>query len=193
MQEKKTTLRALTLQALFVALIIVGTFIRLPIPYIPITLQSMVVIMAGLMLGPRRGSLAVTAYVLLGLVGLPVFSKGGGLAYVVQPTFGYILGFIAAAALAAWLSRPTKLGLALSQPASFARLLGASLAALVLLYVIGVAYFYLISAFYLGQHLSLWTIVLHGFLLVLPGDVITCILGVILTRKLWPKVAAYWR
>lgn len=55
------------------------------------------VTLAGMLLGSRRGSLAVAVYVAVGLAGIPVFAAGGGIQYVFRPSFGYLLGFIAAA------------------------------------------------------------------------------------------------
>ena len=49
--------------------------------------------LAGLLLGSKRGTISVVAYMLLGLAGLPIFSEGGGLWYVFKPSFGYIIGF----------------------------------------------------------------------------------------------------
>ena len=90
--------------ALFVVLMIVSAYIRIPIPYVPITFQTVVAVLAGLLLGAKWGTASVAVYIFMGLLGLPVFSGGGGFAYVLQLTFGYILGF-AAAAFAAGLAR----------------------------------------------------------------------------------------
>lgn len=60
---------------LFTALIAVGAFIKIPIPVVPFTLQYLFTMLAGLLLGSRRGSLSVIAYVILGLAGLPIFSE----------------------------------------------------------------------------------------------------------------------
>ena len=64
--------------ALFTALIAVGAFIRVPVPVVPFTLQYLFTMLAGLLLGPRLGTIAVGTYVLLGLVGVPIFAQGGG-------------------------------------------------------------------------------------------------------------------
>ena len=68
---------------------------------VPITLQTFAVILAGLVLGARRGGLATLLYVVLGLAGLPIFSGGvGGVAVLAGPSVGYLLAFPFAAALA---------------------------------------------------------------------------------------------
>src|SRR4051794_25662019 len=68
---------------------------------VPITLQTFAVILAGLVLGWRRGGLAALLYVALGLAGLPIFAEGtGGLVVLSKPSVGYLLAFPFAAALA---------------------------------------------------------------------------------------------
>ena len=92
--------RELVWAALFSALIAVGAFIKIPLGVVPLTLQLFFVILAGLLLGARLGFIAVFTYVAIGLLGIPVFTRGGGIGYVLQPTFGYILGFCFAAFVA---------------------------------------------------------------------------------------------
>ena len=60
---------------LFTALIAVGAFIKIPIPVVPFTLQYLFTMMAGLLLGPKLGAMAVTFYMLLGLIGLPILRR----------------------------------------------------------------------------------------------------------------------
>ena len=64
--------------SLFTALIAVGAFIKIPIPFVPFTLQFLFTTLAGLLLGSKMGAVSVIAYMVLGLVGLPIFSEGGG-------------------------------------------------------------------------------------------------------------------
>ena len=80
--------------ALFTALICAGAFIKIPTPLLPVTFQSLFVTLAGLLLGGKKGALSVGVYVFIGLLGIPVFTEGGGLSYILKPTFGYLLGFI---------------------------------------------------------------------------------------------------
>lgn len=72
---------------------------------IPITFQTLAVMLTGLMLGPARGFAAVGLYTLLGLAGLPIFSQGrSGLGILAGPSAGYIIAFPIAAAMVGWLA-----------------------------------------------------------------------------------------
>ena len=84
---------------LFAALTALGAFLRVPLPYVPFTLQYFFCALSGFLLGPRGGFASQGIYLVLGLAGLPVFTAGGGPAYVFQPSFGYLLGFLVAAPL----------------------------------------------------------------------------------------------
>jgi len=83
---------------LFAALTAVAAFVRVPLEPVPFTLQPLVVLLAGAVLRPRLALGSQLTYLAVGLVGLPVFTQGGGPAYVLQPTFGFLVGF----AVAAW-------------------------------------------------------------------------------------------
>ena len=73
-----THLRNHILCAIFTALIAIGAFIRIPVPVVPFTLQFLFTTLAGVLLGSRLGALSVTIYIVLGLMGVPVFAEGGG-------------------------------------------------------------------------------------------------------------------
>ena len=60
--------------SLFVALIVVGAFIKIPVPVVPFTLQLLFTMMAGLLLGGKLGAVSVGVYILMGLLGLPIFA-----------------------------------------------------------------------------------------------------------------------
>jgi biotin transport system substrate-specific component len=93
----------LTLAAMFVALMAIGANISTIAPFlhvggVPITLQTFFAILAGAILGSRLGSIAMIVYMLVGLVGVPVFADfTGGLSIIIRPTFGFILSYILAA------------------------------------------------------------------------------------------------
>jgi biotin transport system substrate-specific component len=79
--------------------------VRLPFSPVPITAQTLAVLLVGALLGSRRGAWSMLAYLGQGLIGLPVFATGAsGPAYVLGPTGGYLLGFVAAAYLTGWLA-----------------------------------------------------------------------------------------
>ncbi|MDY0288324.1 MAG: biotin transporter BioY [Sphaerochaeta sp.] len=95
-------IRKTVLTALFASLIIVGAYIRFPLPPVPITLQTLFVITASLLGGTAIGIRSVAIYLLLGAVGLPVFTAGGGLGILLGPTGGFLFGLLPAALLAGW-------------------------------------------------------------------------------------------
>ena len=94
------------------ALVVLGSLlitasdkVQVPLWPVPVTMQSLVVLLVGMAYGTRLGAATVLAYLAQGLAGLPVFAgAGAGLAYVAGPTGGYLLGFLLAAACAGWLA-----------------------------------------------------------------------------------------
>ena len=93
-------LKNMVYAALMAALTAAGAYIAIPIGPVPIVLQNLFVMLAGLLLGGRWGLISVGVYLLAGAVGLPVFAGGtGGVGKFVGPTGGYLLGFAAAAYL----------------------------------------------------------------------------------------------
>jgi biotin transport system substrate-specific component len=89
----------MALVSLAAVLTAAGGKISVPLPFgpVPMTLQTAVVLGSGVLLGARRGAAAMTLYMLLGIVGLPVFANGGGIQSVLSPSFGFVIGFIPAA------------------------------------------------------------------------------------------------
>lgn len=97
--------RAVVLVALGTALMALSAKVNLPLPYVPMTLQTLVVLMIGAAYGWRLGSATMVAYLVEGALGAPVFAGPiGGIAPLVGPTAGYLFGFIAAAFVTGWLA-----------------------------------------------------------------------------------------
>ncbi len=182
MEAKKTVdVKMLVLSALFTALIAVGAFIRIPIPLWPFTLQTLFTTMAGLMLGPRYGTLACTAYMVLGLIGLPIFTGGGGPQYVFHPTFGCIVGFaVGAFAAGSIVSRAKK--------KSFGIYLAAGLADMAIVYIIGMAWFWCVKAFYMNDPIGVWTLFVTCFLPTIGVDVLKALAAAALAVNVAPAV-----
>lgn len=178
---KNLKAKDLVMCSLFVALIIVGTFIRVPIPVLPFTLQLLFTMLAGLLLGPELGATAVVVYIILGLIGLPVFTEGGGFAYVLKPSFGYIIGFAFGAYATGKIANKDK------RP-DMKRLLKANFVGLAIVYIMGMVYYYFISNFYLGSPIGVKAIIIYCFLLAVPGDIVLCFLGAFLGKRLIPVI-----
>ena len=161
------------------ALTAIGAFLKIPIGITSITLQFMFTAMAGILLGAKDGSISQIVYILIGLIGFPVFTMGGGFSYVLQPTFGFLLGLIPAAAVIGGLSRRS------SSPVRLALACGAGLA---VLYAVGVPYMALILNGYLGKGISAPALLWSGMLIYLPGDAakiaVTALLCPVLRRRI---------
>ena len=166
--------------AIFVALMVVSAFIRIPFPLVPLTFQTVVAVLAGLLLGPVYGTAAVGVYIFMGLIGLPVFTSGGGFAYVVQPTFGYILGFAAAAFVAGALCGRGK-----AAQITLRGALLASVAGFLVNYLVGVPYFLLIWHFYMHNG-GVWQAAVTYNLIYLPKDLALCLLAGFLAWRVRP-------
>lgn len=137
--------RALAAIALMAALTAVGAWIRIPFPYVPVTLQMSFVYLAGVWLGARRGALAQFVYISAGLIGFPIFAKGGGPHYLLEPSFGYICGFLPAAFAAGFITQNNS---------SYLGYLAAATAALLLVYIPGIIWLYIALNHILGQDIA---------------------------------------
>lgn len=97
--------RGAVLAALGTGLLTLSAKINLPLPYVPMTLQTLVVLLIGAAYGWRLGGITVMAYLAAGAIGLPAFAGPiGGLAPLIGPTAGYLFGFVVAAVIVGWLS-----------------------------------------------------------------------------------------
>ena len=164
--------RKLVYTALFAALTAAGAFLRIPLGVSSITLQFLFTAMAGVLLGAGGGALSQAVYVALGLLGLPIFTAGGGFGYVLQPTFGFLLGLIPAAWVIGRLARSTR---------SFWRIALAALAGLAVLYAVGLPYMAMILNGYMGKGMDLSAILWAGMLPFLPGDALKILVTALLT------------
>ncbi len=173
---KKKTLYSMVLTAIFAALTAVGAFLRIGVSPVSFTLQVFFTCMAGTLLGPYWGAASQAIYVLLGLVGLPIFTEGGGLMYVAKPTFGFLLGLIPMAFLVGLLSKPKKT----TGMRRFWRLMMAGGVGLVALYAVGLPYLY----FALGGAWSIGKTIVSGCLVFLPFDLLKLICSALLGTKL---------
>ena len=158
------------------ALLVLGSRIAVPLPGnpVPFTLQTLAVLLAGGALGLRRGALASALFLVLGVAGLPVFAESrSGLAVVTGATGGYLVGFIAAAALVGWLAE-------LGWDRHLGGSVGMNLLGILAIYLVGVPWLAVTAAVPLGEAVRL------GLLPFLAGD------GVKLLVAAGAFPAAWW-
>ncbi len=156
--------------SIFAVLTAVGARLIVPLPLVPFTLQTLVCMLAGLLLGPRKGAASQALYMAMGLIGIPVFTAAAGPAAVLMPSFGYIIGFIGCA----WLCGRLR-DMFLERYGSVTRLqcFAAAMAGVAVVYIIGVAYLYAILNFWVKSGGATFFKVLSiGFLSTIGGDVV---------------------
>lgn len=175
--KKKINVLDLVMCALFAAMTAIGAFIQVPLPHLDyFTLQFLFVILSGIFLGPKLGAASIAAYVLLGLSGVPIFAAGGGIAYILRPSFGYLVAFIGASFVTGFICKKLKAD-------SFPKYLAATLGGFVVTYAIGLVYEYLMASLYLGEQTTLWIILLDCFPIDMPCDLLLCCLAAFIGKR----------
>ena len=165
------TTRLLTLSALLCALCAVLSQIQIPLPPVPVSLSLLAVHLCGALLGPRWGTAAISCYVALGAVGLPVYAGFcGGMSVLFGPTGGFLFGYI----LCAWIVGT------LTHRSGFSRraLMSAMAAGTLLCYALGAAWFMLTTGTDLAGSL---TVCVLPFI---PGDLLKIALAAMLCMRL---------
>lgn len=175
---RQSSTLSLVMIAMFAALTAIGAFIKIPLPVVPFTLQIVFVFLAGSLLGSRNGFLSQVVYISVGLVGLPVFTQGGGITYVLQPTFGYLIGFACGAYVIGKVierfDNPTRKHFIL------AHLIG-----VVVIYTIGVPYLYAALNFWMDASTSFAHVFLIGFLNTIVVDIGLAVFLAVLAERLY--------
>lgn len=168
--NERTKTKQYILCALFVAFSAICAQIVIPIQPVPITLGTLAILMAGAMLGPKYGAMAVLVYVLLGLVGVPVFSMGrAGVSIIAGPSGGFVMSWVFVAAVTGWLA--DRLG------RSYPSLVIAMIAGTIVCYILGVGWFMFLTG------TGLWPALVACMFPFLPGDTAKIIVGAFLVRR----------
>ena len=157
-----------------------GAYVAIPIPgtAVPLTLQPLFIILAGAVLGPWGGAGAMASYLAVGMWGAPVFSfGGGGLAWLMGPTGGYLIAAPAAAFLVGYITRGSS--------SRIHRALGLALG-VGILYLGGVSQLLLLTGQELGPVLA------TGVLPFLLGDLIKVFLALLLLERLQSRNLGRW-
>lgn len=152
--------------ALFPALIVATIWISIPMAGAPITLQTLFVLLAGLLLGAKRGALSMVIYLLLGAIGLPVFAGfSGGLGVIAGPTGGFLLSFPIAAYAIGYLKEKT------------GKLTISAIVATVIIYLIGIPWLAIQLGMSIGAAASIMVVYI-------PGDLIKILAAVVIANRL---------
>ncbi len=163
--------KSLVYIGLFSALIAIGAFIKITFLIVPITLQTLFVVSAGLILNKKEALYSVLLYLFIGLIGIPVFARGGGLNYIYQPTFGYLIGFMLCVIFIGQFKEKIDNKLVLS------------LIGMLIIYVMGMIYFAFIQYTIHQKSYELNWIIFNLFLIFLPGDILSCIVATEVSKR----------
>lgn len=169
----------LTMIAIFASLTAIGAFIKIPLPIVPFTLQYFFCALGAMILGSKKGALSQILYVVMGLIGIPIFTQGGGIQYIFNLTFGYLIGFILGAFLIGKIIENIK-------KITLGKVLATCILGLIIICLFGAMHMYIIYNFYLGQVIGIWKIINIGILAFLPGDLLLSIIISIVGVKVIP-------
>jgi len=168
----KINIRQMTLVSLFAALTAVGAFISIPLYPIPLSLQSLFTLLAAMILGSVMGALSQIIYVLLGVIGLPVFAGfKAGIGILFGPTGGFLLGFIISAYIIGKIVELKK-----EKNIFYYFLVG--IIGTIILYIIGITQLSLVTGIGIEKAITV------GMLPFLPGDILKIIAASFIASKL---------
>lgn len=173
--------RNMILCAFFTALIAIGAFIRIPLPITVFTMQFIFVLLSGLILGPKFGALSCILYLVIGLIGFPIFSEGGGPAYLLKPTFGYLIAFAITSFIVGLMRK--KVG-----TDSIPKLFVICLIGMFITYLLGTLYTYFILNFVAKTPTPYWACVASLFPVVAVKDVVSCFVSAATAKKISKKM-----
>ena len=180
--KRKNLIVTLTLSALFCTLICVGSYIRIPMPnMMPMTLQTFFVLLTALMLPTKASVLTNITYIALGLIGLPIFSGGGGLGYVLMPNFGFIIGFLISTVIISVITESLK-------KRNLWQYIAISMFGIIIIYIIGILYFAFITNVYNNNNYSAIWFIQTIFLPFLPKEIVCIVLASLSAYKIRPYI-----
>lgn len=176
MKREVLSLQGMAYSAMFGAITAVGAYIVIPLPLVPITLQTFFVSLAPALLGGALGALSQIIYVLIGVIGLPVFAGGkAGFGVLIGPTGGYLIGFIVGAYIIGKL-------IELKEEPGFLWMASAMIIGHIALYTLGVAQLMLVANLSLGKAVAV------GVIPTLPGGIIKILAAAFIAGRLRKKI-----
>ncbi len=158
--------------------------VTIPLPYVPITGQTLGVILVGAALGAKRGAASLATYLVAGLAGAPIFAEfGGGPGMVLEPSFGFIIGFIPSAFVAGWMAER-------AWDRKFILALLGFIAASALPFVVGVPYMAWVLNSIMGLGLDFAGVMNAGLIPFIPGGIVKAAIAAGLIPLAWKGVRA---
>lgn len=173
---KRLSTKDLVQIALLTSMLSVASVFVIPIGPVPITLQVFFFLLIPALMGPFKGTLSILLYILLGLIGFPVFAGGsGGFQSILSPAFGYIIGAVFVSLI---------VGKLYQYKTSSLYRISTMFIGILVLYVVGVSYQYFIMNIYLQTPITLQTIFLTNLTTFLPIDMIKAFTAGIVCQRL---------
>lgn len=171
------TIKRIAIDSIFLALLIVSTYISIPLSDISLTLQVLVVLLLALILPFIDAEIIIIIYILMGLIGIPVFSNfSGGIAKIFTPSFGFIISFIFVPIIIKLLS-------IMKIKNDIFKTFIISFITLVFIYIIGILYLFIIRSVY---EINIMSFIIVSFLPLFPFDIIKVVIVSFITKKLKP-------
>ena len=171
------TIKRIAIDSIFLALLIVSTYISIPLSDISLTLQVLVVLLLALILPFIDAEIIIIIYILMGLFGIPVFSNfSGGISKIFTPSFGFIISFIFVPII-------IKLLALIKIKKESLKTFIISLITLIFIYIIGILYLFVIRSVY---EVNIMSFIIVSILPLLPFDIIKVVMVSFITRKLKP-------
>lgn len=156
-------------------LLVVCAKVSIPFGFIPLTLQTLAVILCGLLLNRKQIIFTFSTYLLAGLCGLPVFANGGGFAYVLQPSFGFLLSF----PIAAYMLSANK-----KHFDTLFKMMIYAIFALLIIYTIGALYMYVIFINVLMINKNIIDVLTIGVLPFVFNDTVSTMCACVLAQRI---------
>ena len=167
----------LILSGLFTALTALGAWLKIPFYPVPLTLQTLFTMLAGSLLAPQYAAVSQIVYLLLGLIGFPIFANGGGLGYIFQPTFGYLLSLPVAAFF-------ISLMLSIKKTDNILYLFAINFFSVIIILLFGALWLYFSINFFLHKTFTMQNALYSGVFLFLPGGLIKALMATVIAKAL---------
>lgn len=171
--KKKITVRDLSYASLFAALTGILGYLTIPLPFspVPITGQTLAVMLAGCVLTPIQAGLSILTFLLMGVIGIPVFSGGrAGIGVIAGPSGGYLIGFLVGAVIISLIARRSRNFLVL--------LMACLVGGIVVVHVLGFPWLGHVTG------MDMVSAIMAGSLPFIPGDLFKVVIAAIIGSKI---------